>query len=886
MDWFRELGRRLLTPLRCGRFDADLQEEMRLHRELREQEEIERVLSPEEAHYTVQRHFGNDLVLREESRDMWGWNWLENLLQDVRYGGRMLVKSPGFTAVAVLTLALGFGANTAIFSVVNGVLVQPLPFAQPDHLVAITDSYPQGALVAMRANLRSMEVAGYWDGQELNLTGVGDPLRLYGSAVSANFFSVLGAQAELGRVFLPEEDQPGEDNVVILGHALWKQKFGGNPDVVGRSVTLEGESRQIVGVMPAGFQVASSNAQFWVPLHLDPRAAGAYWGGGFMPVLGRLRVGVTIEQARAEVQAYIPQMRGMFPWKVPDALWISSTVIPLQESLVGGVRTKLLVLLGAIGIVLLIACVNVANLLLARATTRQKEIAVRAALGAARLRICRQLLTESILLGLGSSVPGIVVAVGGVRLLKSILPGDTPRLTVVAMDWHVLAFIGGIAVLTGLIFGIVPALHASQIDLTEALKAGGQRSTAAASHRLRTALAITEVALAVLLVIGAGLLVKSLWELSHVDPGFRSESILTARITPNDTFCADFTRCQAFYNELLERTQALPGVQDAAVVNVLPLSGRINAFSADLEDHPRDPKDPAPVMFETIITPSYLRLMRIPLLRGRPFTAADMAPDAPSVALITAATAGKYWPHQDPVGKHVKRAWAPDWTTVVGVVGDVNEDSLASKLPEYAEGGVYVPYGNAARAVGRHGTPRPTEMTLLVRTTNAQLSLAGELRKVVSSLSRNVPVSEMQTLGTVVSSSMAAPRSTMSLFAIFAGLALVLGAVGIYGVISYSVTQRTPEIGIRLALGAQKGDVLWLVMSQGARVALVGVGIGMAGALGLTRFLSSLLYGVEPADPLTFIVVSLILTSVALMASYIPARRATRVDPMVALRYE
>jgi predicted permease len=893
---FSEFGRRLLTLFRRRRFDAELEEEMRLHRELREKEQIERGLSPEEARYAASRQFGNPLVLREESRDMWGWSWLEHLVQDVRYGLRMLVKNPGFTVVAVLTLALGIGANTAFFSLVNGILLQPLPFAQPERLVAITDSYPQGALVAMRANLRSMEVAGYSDDRELNLTGLGDPVRLYGTAVSANFFSLLGERAALGRVFLPGEDQPGKDSVVILSHALWEQKFGRDPDVIGRSVTLEGESRQIVGVMPAPFQMAAghqiiataapSKAQFWVPLHLDPRAIGAYWGSGFMPVFGRLRAGVTMEEAGAEVRAFIPQMRGMFPWKMPDAIWVSSTVIPLQESLVGGVRTKLLLLLGAIGIVLLIACANVANLLLARATTRQKEMAVRAALGAGRPRLCRQLLTESIVLGMGGGALGTIVAASGLQLLKSILPGDTPRLAAVAMDWHVLAFTAGISVLTGLIFGIVPALHASQIDLTEALKTGWQRSTAAASHRLRTALAVTEVALAVVLVIGAGLLVKSLWELAHVDPGFRTESILTARITPNDTFCADFARSQTFYNELLERTRALPGVKEVAVVNVLPLSGRINAFSADLEDHPRRPQDPASALIETILTPDYIRLMGIPLLRGRELTTADMGPDTPPVALVTASTARKAWPNQDPIGKHVKRVQASVWTTVVGVVGDVSEYSLASSLPEWADGAVYVPYGNAARTVARHGTPRPTEMTLVVRTTNAQLSLAGELRKVVASLSRNVPVSEMQTLSTVVSRSLAAPRSTMSLFAMFAALALVLGAVGIYGVISYSVMQRTSEIGIRLALGAQKGEVLRLVMSQGARVALVGVGIGVAGALGLTRFLASLLYGVTPADPLTFIVVSLILTSVALLASYIPARRATKVDPMVALRYE
>ncbi|HEV2490651.1 MAG TPA: ABC transporter permease [Candidatus Acidoferrales bacterium] len=809
------------------------------------------------------------------------------ILQDLRYGLRMLAKSPSFTLVAVLTLALGIGANTAIYSIVNGVLLRPLPFAQPDRLVSVTggsgwdDVFPQGALVAMQANLKTIQVAGFSYDQQLNLTGVGEPARLSGTAVSANLFSLLGVRPEMGRIFLPGEDQLGRDSVVILSHALWQQKFGSDSNVIGRSVMLEGVSRQIVGVMPGGFQFASPKAQFWVPLHLDQRAIGAYWGGGFMPVIGRLRPGVTMEQARAEVQAYIPKLRGMFPWQMPDALWADASVISLQQGLAGGVSTKLLVLLAAIGMVLLIACVNVANLLLARAAGRQKEMAVRAALGAGHWRICRQLLTESVLLGIAGGALGMLLAMNGLAWLKAILPADTPRLASVSMDWRVMGFTAAISLLAGVIFGLAPALHASKIDLTESLKSGRQRSAEAKGNRLRNVLAIAEVSMAVVLVIGAGLLVKSLWELAHVNPGFRTESIITARVTPDEKYCAQFERCRSFYSELIARVEALPGVKQAAVVSMLPLELKNRAFAADMEGHTRDPKEPAPVIAETSITPDYLQLMGIPLLRGRGFTAEDMAPGAPAVVLVTEATVQKFWPNEDPIGKHVKAVFEKDWITIVGVVGDVNQESLASRLPDWFDGAIYEPYGNGSR-----GKLLPTEMTLVVRTEGDQANLAGALRTAVASLNPDAPVSDVKMMRTIVSESMAAPRSTMSLFAVFAGLALLLGSVGIYGVISYSVAQRTPEIGIRMALGAQRRDVMRLVMGQGVRLALAGVGIGVIGALAATRVMSSLLFGVSTTDPATFAVVAILLTAVALAASFFPARRAMRVDPMVALRYE
>ncbi|MGD1081875.1 MAG: ABC transporter permease [Candidatus Sulfotelmatobacter sp.] len=804
------------------------------------------------------------------------------LAQDLRYALRQLRKNSGFTAVVVITLSLGIGANTSIFSLVNGVLLRPLEFPQEGQLVQPTDSYPEGTLVAMRASLRTMNVAGYRDGEEVNLSGSGEPTRLSGTAVSVNFFSVLGIRAELGRTFQDVEDQPGKDNVVILSHSLWQRLFGSNPDVVGRSIVLEGVDREIVGVMPADFQLASSKPEFWVPLHLDPGAVGAYWGSGFMPVLGRLHSGTTLEQANAEVRAQIPQLRRMFPWRMPDALWASVSVIPLRESLVGDVRTKLLVLLCAICLVLLIACANVANLLLERAAVRQKEMAVRAALGAGRFRVCRQLLTESVLLGVVGAAGGLLLALLTLPWLKAILPADTPRLATVVIDLRVLMLTATVGLFTGILFGIVPALGASRSDLTEAVKMSGHRSMTRLGERLRSALAVAELSLAVVLVVGAGLLVRSLWELSHVHPGLETESILTARVTPNESFCRNSARCRNFYNDLLLRIQSQPGVENVAIVNVLPLGGRIDAFAADLEDHPRNPSDPAPVIFESIVSSDYFRAVGIPIVRGRGFTDDDMEPQAQPVALVTAATARKYWPNQDPVGKRVKRVYDKTWVTIIGVVGDVNEYSLSSRLPGFVDGAVYRPYGNDARS----GPTEPTDMTLVVRTPNNPTNLAAELRRIVASINPTVPLTELQTFNSVVSQSLAAPRSTMMLFTIFAGLATILGIVGVYGVISYGVAQRVPEIGVRMALGARKCDVIWLVMKQGGRFALIGVALGIAGAMLGTRLLSSLLFGVSTKDALTYSAVSILLTLAALAASYIPARRAAKIDPMNALHYE
>jgi len=805
---------------------------------------------------------------------------------DVRYALRTLRKSPGFTAVAVLTLALGIGANTAIFSLVNGILVVPLTYRNPSELVSVTGSYPKGAFVAMREQIRTMDVATYAEGHEFNLTGFGEPVRLTGTMVSAELFSVLGANPELGRTFRSGEDLAGEDQYVILSHALWQQRFAGDPAIVGRVIDLEGVSRQVVGVMSASFRFPSPKTQVWIPLHNDPRNATAFWADDFMPVIGRLHEDSTIPQARAEVRMFQSRVFSLFPWPMPASWNADVSVIPLQEGMVADVRSRLLMLLGAVAVVLLIACANVANLTLSRAAAREREMAIRSSLGAARLRITRQLLTESVLLASFGGSLGLLFAAKGLHLLRAVLPADTPRLGDVHVDWRVLIFTAALAILTGFVFGLAPALHSSRAAIAESLKSGGRGGASAIPERFRNSLAIAEVGLAVLLVISAGLLIRSFWALSHVDPGFQSEHIFTARISPNESFCLDVDRCLTFYRSVLHQVESSPGVSGVALVNTPPLGGRVCKHAVAIGDRVVSATDLIPIFWLDIVSPAYFRTMDIRLLAGREFAEADASGKFP-VAIVTATTARQYWPNQSAVGKHLRLVGAKDQSkdayTVVGVVADVRAYSLQRNEPGWMNGTVYVPY--SPKATLEDGQV-PAEMTIAVRTTIDDSQVGAIVRRAVGSLSHEVPVTELQPMHAVVSEAASTPASTTSLFVAFAGLALVLGLIGIYGVISFLVSKRTREIGIRLALGAQRRDVLWLVMKQGAKFSLTGVALGLAAAFAVSRLLAGELYGVSPLDPVTYVAVAVAMTVVTLLACYIPTRRAMRVDPLIALRYE
>ncbi|MGE0130003.1 MAG: ABC transporter permease [Blastocatellales bacterium] len=810
---------------------------------------------------------------------------MQTLWQDLRYGARMLLKKPGFTLIAILTLALGIGANTAIFSVVNGVLLKPLLYAEPERLVMVYGNFLALNAANMSASVpefvdyqqqtRIFESIGAYDSFSANLTpnDGGEPERVEGGMLTPGMFSVLKASPFKGRVFLPEEAQEGSDGVVMISYGLWQRRFAGDAGLIGRQISVNGRALTVIGVMPPGFAFPQS-AELWRPAwfpkeQYDQQRRGAR---GLL-VVARLKSDVSLTAAQAEMDRLSGQLAQQYPRNYgPERRW-RITLKLLLADIVGDMRRPLMVLLGAVVFVMLIACANVANLLLARAVARRQELVVRMALGAGRWRIVRQLLTESILLAVAGGAVGLLLGVWGVDLLLRVLPDNLPRMGEVGVDARVLAMTCAVALLTGVIFGLAPALTGARSDFHDTLKEGG-RGTGGSRQRLRNAFVIGEIALALVLLIGAGLTLKSFWRLQEVDPGFTPDGVLTMRLLlPYETHPQPAQRA-AFYQQTLERIKSLPGVETVSAASRLPMTLGNSSGTVSGENSAIGPSDP-PVETEwRWVTPDHFKALGIRLLNGRAFTDAD-AEGAPLVAIVDETFVRRFYPNENPVGKRIKRGRLDSqrpWHQIVGVVRHVRNQRLdLDSNPQ-----VYFSF---------YQDPSPFNMSLAVRASAGDpLALSSAVRAAVQSVDRNQPVYSIRTMRQIVAESVSPRRLTLLLMGVFAAVALSLAAAGIYGVMSYAVAQRTHELGIRLALGAQAGDVLKLIIGQGLKLAVTGVGIGLAGALALTRLMQDLLFGVQAADPLTYGVIALLLTVVALLACWIPARRATKVDPMIALR--
>ncbi len=794
---------------------------------------------------------------------------METILNDIRYGIRGLRKRPGFTTVAVLTLALGIGTNSAIFSVLNTVLLRPLPYADADRIVRIDETEGKGGMGVSPPNLLDFQqqnqkfesVAGYTGGNFI-LTHAGDPLRIQSCAISADLFSVLGVKPLIGRSFLAADEKPGQDRVALISYGLWQRRFAGDHSLLQKQITLDGLSYTVVGVMPSGFEfpIQPERVEVWTPLE-QPEDLAQLRGAHYLDVVGRIKTGVTLAQARADVEAIASRIAQQYPKEVSG----KTTVVPLKEDLVGQVQPYLLMLAGAALLVLLIAVANVASLTLARTAERQKEIALRTALGASKSRVVRQLLTESLILSFVGGLAGVALASWCTGFLAAIAPADLPRLQMAYVDGRVLLFALAISVISGLLLGLIPAWRSANTDLQTRLKEGETRSASAPRQALRKALVVSEVSLALVLLCGAGLLIRTIWKLNSVNPGFDPDNVLVAELVLPKTKYRDAGQQTLFFQQLIERIQTSPGIESAGGTSNLPLSGTNMIFLASVEGRS------LPASFRAV-SQDYFRTMRIPLLKGRWFDDHDTAESQP-VVVINETMARQISPdYEEALGKRIKHGFKSQVAEVVGVIGDVKYAGLDQQTkPE-----MYAPFAQRAWPF----------MRVVARSKSDPSLVAATIREAVRAVDKDQPVDKLTTMSSVVSASIVSRSFYMQLLGTFAALAFILAAIGIYGVVSYSVAQRTREIGIRVALGARRKDVLGLVLKEALRLTAVGVGLGLIGAFAATRVLRSLLFEVKPTDPATFICLSLLLTLVALLASYIPARRATRVDPLVALRYE
>ncbi|HEV2834693.1 MAG TPA: ABC transporter permease [Pyrinomonadaceae bacterium] len=895
-DWKEEIGQRLRGLNIEPANEAEIVEELAQHLDDVYRRKLAQGLSELDAQKVALRELSSQRSLRDEVQgsqkrhddnfpvpgETRRFNVLADILQDLRYAARMLWKNPGFTTVAVIALALGIGANTAIFSVVNTVLLRPLPYKDPEQLVMVWEDatrhgYPRDTpAVANFIDWRDQNTVfsgmAAIDHMNFNLTGIGDPERLTGRRVSGNLFSMLGVEPQLGRVFTPAEDQQGSHRVVVLSHRLWQRRFGGDSSIVGKTLTLNDQSYTVLGVMPPGFQFPENEDELWVPIAFRGEDA-ANRNAHYLLVIARLKPGVALEQAQSEMSTIGARLEQQYPDSNTD---VGVAITSLHEHLVGDIKPALLILLGAVAMVLLIACANVANLLLARAAIRQKEIAVRVALGARRWRLLRQFLTESVLLASLGGIVGLAIAYVGLMVLRTFIPESISQAREVSLDPKVLGFTVLVSLLTGVIFGLAPAIQAMHFNQSETLKEGGRDSvTGKSGKRLRGLLVTAEVAVSLLLLIGAGLLINSFVRLRSIDPGFRPENLLTMKVELPEPKYEAKERRTAFYTGLIQRVRSLAGVRSAAITTNLPLYRQGNSTSISVEGQPEPPPGQELIIVTRIISPDYFDTMTIPLTAGRRFTEQD-TDTTPNVVVISESMARRVWPGEDPIGKRIAvgriRSDA-DWVQVIGIVKDVRQFELtADPKPQ-----MYLTYPQF-----QFFAPED----LVVKTDVDPASMAATVRKAVWDVDKDQPVSNVRTMEEILAESIARQRFSMLLLGVFAAVALLLAAVGIYGVMSYSVAQRTHEIGIRMALGAQTGAVLKLAVGYGLKLVLAGVLIGLVAAFVLTRLMSSLLFGVTATDPATFALISFLLICVAAVASYVPARRATKVNPIIALRYE
>ena len=882
----RRLFHRLRSSFRRAPLDRDFDDEMFAHLEFAIEENLQRGLSPAEARRQALVRFGGPQQTKEQHREARSLPLLESLVRDLRFALRMLGKSPGFTAIAVLTLALGIGANTAIFSVVYAVLLKSLPYPHADRLVMLYENVrlpayqndrnevsPGNFSDWVRQNKVFENVASYRN-RSFNLTGMGEPMRVEGELVSASFFTALAVQPVLGRAFRPEEDRPGASHVMVMSDGLWRNQFGADPQILGKQLLLDGERYEVVGVAPAGFHFPDSDDQLWAPLIMTP-AERENRGSHSLDVFARLRPGATLQQAQAEMSVIARHLTELYP---DSNTGQTVNVVPLQEDLVGPVRPTLLVLWGAVGLVLLTVCANVANLLLARAPARQREIAVRLALGASRYQLFRQLLTESTLLALGGGVCGLLLGGWGIGALKLLAASHLPRAGEFSLNSSVLAFNFAIAILAGLISGLAPALQTGAANLHDTLRSGSRESAMGSRLGGRNLLVIVETAVGVVVIIGAGLLLRSFRRIEQVPLGFQPQGVLTFRAIPRGQRYSDLSHRSAFYHQAIERLDALPGVQFAAAVTFVPLTFVRGSKGFTIEGRPPIAPGQIPMAGYDVVTPDYFATMRIAMREGRDFSWRDTNETEP-VIIINEGMAKTYWPGEDSLGKRIRQGGPDDhevpWLTIAGIVGDIREfDPITAPRPT-----MYFP-------ITQFADPGGILRDWVVRTTGDPLPVASSVRSAVSSVDKDLPVTRVRTMEEVWSLSVASQRLNLLLFVLFASVALVLSTIGIYGVMAYRVAERTREIGIRMALGAPSTDVLKLVLAQGFRLAALGLLLGVIAAFALTRLMASMIYGISSTDAATFFAVALLLAAVTLAACYIPARRVLRVDPTVALRYE